>query len=152
MKHEAHSSYKLLIIMAVVHFFAMYLLMYSMVDNFSNIYPNFNQFYMAGIMTSPMLILEIALMNKMYPNKKLNFLIVMLSIILFITLFLFVRNQTAISDEQFLKSMIPHHSAAILMCEKAQITDAEIKDLCERIISNQQSEIEFMKTKLSSLS
>jgi uncharacterized protein (DUF305 family) len=134
--------------MAVVHFFAMYLLMYSMVNNFSDVYANFNQFYMAGIMTSPMLILEIALMNKMYPNKKLNFLIVAISIILFITLFLFIRNQTAISDQQFLKSMIPHHSAAILMCEEAQITDAEIQDLCQKIISNQQSEIEFMKSKL----
>jgi hypothetical protein len=148
MKGENHDSYKLLIIMAVVHFFSMYILMYSMVNNFSNVYPNFNQFYMAGIMTSPMLILEIALMNKMYPNKKLNFLIVVISIIIFITLFLFVQNQTAISDEQFLKSMIPHHSAAILMCEEAQITDAEIQDLCQKIISNQQSEIEFMKSKL----
>jgi hypothetical protein len=152
MKGENHDSYKLLIIMAVVHFFAMYILMYSMVDNFSNIYPNFNQFYMAGIMTIPMLILEIVLMNKMYPNKKLNFLIIVIGILIFATLFLFVRNQTAISDEQFLKSMIPHHSAAILMCEESQITDAEIQDLCERIISNQQSEIEFMKSKLSSLS
>jgi peptidoglycan/LPS O-acetylase OafA/YrhL len=152
MKGENHDSYKPLIIMAVVHFFAMYILMYSMVDNFSNIYPNFNQFYMAGIMTIPMLILEIFLMNSMYRNKKLNLVIVGISVVIFIILFLFIRNQTVISDEQFLKSMIPHHAAAILMCEEAPITDAEVQELCNKIISNQQSEIEFMKTKLASLS
>jgi small-conductance mechanosensitive channel len=151
MKNEAHSSYKLLIIMAVVHFFAMYVLMYSMVDNFSNIYSNFNQFYMAGIMTIPMLILEIFLMNFMYRNKKLNLIIVATSVVIFIILFLFIRNQTAISDEQFLKSMIPHHAAAILMCEEAPITDAEIQNLCQKIISNQQSEIEQMKIKLNEI-
>lgn len=149
MKHNSLSSYKLLIIMAVVHFFAMYVLMYSMVENFSDIFPNLNQFYMAGIMTSPMIILEILLMNSMYRNKKINILIITISIIILIAFFLFIRNQTAISDDEFLKSMIPHHSAAILMCEKAKITDGEIQNLCQNIISSQQSEIEFMKSKLN---
>jgi uncharacterized protein (DUF305 family) len=123
-----------------------------MVEKFSDVYANFNQFYMAGIMTIPMLILEITLMKKMYNNKKLNLIIIVISIIIFIVLFLSIRNQVAISNEQFLKSMIPHHSAAILMCEESQISDIEIQNLCERIILNQQLEIEQMKIKLSSLS
>jgi hypothetical protein len=152
MKGENHASYKLLIIMAVLHFFAMYFLMYAMVDNFANIFLNFNQFYMAGIMTAPMIILELLLMNSMYYKKKLNIFLIVISVSILIILFLFIRYQTGISDEQFLKSMIPHHAAAVLMCEKAQITDAEIQELCNKIISNQQSEIEQMKTKLNELS
>ena len=41
--------------------------------------------------------------------------------------------------------MIPHHSGAILMCEKAQISDPEIASLCQRIIRSQAEEIEQMK-------
>jgi hypothetical protein len=35
-------------------FVAMFILMYSMVDRFANVYPNVNQFYMAGLMAAPM--------------------------------------------------------------------------------------------------
>ena len=44
----------------------------------------------------------------------------------------------AVADTQFLKSMIPHHAGAILMCEKAPIAD--IKELCQKIIASQRSE------------
>ena len=44
--------------------------------------------------------------------------------------------------------MIPHHSAAILMCKSADLTDPEIKQLCDDIIAGQQAEIDQMKEKL----
>lgn len=62
-----------------------------------------------------------------------------------------MRQQTAVSDKQFLRSMIPHHGSAILMCQEASIQDSEIKELCRNIVSNQQSEIDQMKAKLRAL-
>ena len=62
-----------------------------------------------------------------------------------------IRKQTAIGDRQFLRSMIPHHAGAILMCQQASVTDAEIKRLCEGIISSQQREIDQMKARLRQL-
>lgn len=59
-----------------------------------------------------------------------------------------IRRQVGISDKEFLKSMIPHHAAAILMCQQASLQDPEIKELCKNIISTQQSEINLMKAKL----
>lgn len=56
--------------------------------------------------------------------------------------------QTAVTDNEFLKSMIPHHAGAILMCENAKIKDQEIIKLCKNIITSQQSEIDWMKSKL----
>jgi uncharacterized protein (DUF305 family) len=47
--------------------------------------------------------------------------------------------------------MVPHHASAILMCEKANLQDPEIKDLCKSIISGQQEEINQMKAKLEDL-
>lgn len=123
--------------------------MYMMVNSFANVYPNLNQIYMAGIMAIPMVIIELFFMRSMYQNKKLNVFIITTSLIIFIALIIFVRKQTAIDDKEFLKSMIPHHAAAILMCEKASLQDPEVKELCKNIILTQQSEIDFMKNKLT---
>jgi len=147
--NKAH--YIRLIMMTVLSFISMYMLMYAMVDVFANVFPNFNQFYMAGLMASPMVLIEIFLMSAMYPNKKWNALIIAVSVLALILFSLGIRQQAAISDRQFLKSMIPHHGAAILMCEKASIHDLEIKELCRQIISSQQREIDQMKAKLNEL-
>lgn len=106
---------------------------------------------MAGIMTAPMLIIEIFLMNSMYKDKKNITIIMMASIAVLVFFFGFIRKQTLVKDKQFLKSMIPHHSSAILMCEKASITDPEIKDLCKQIIEAQKKEISIMQEKLQQL-
>lgn len=142
------NNYGKLLLMGMLSFISMYILMYMMVDRYSNVYPNFNQFYMAGMMASPMLIIELFLMGSMYPNKILNALIIIISLVLLTTFIYFIRAQTAIADKEFLKSMIPHHAAAILMCKESKITDNEIKKLCRNIISSQQSEIDWMKRKL----
>ena len=151
--HREHAQhYASLLLMAALHFAAMYALMYAMVNSFDNVYPNLNQVYMAGIMTAPMVILELLLMKSMYENKRANAAILAVSGVVFVAFFLFIRNQTAIGDTEFLKSMIPHHAGAILMCERAPIQDAEIKQLCASIISGQQAEIDLMKAKLAALS
>ena len=151
MSHMKHMHYYHLLIMAVLSFLAMYLLMYAMVDAFSNVYPNYNQFYMAGLMTAPMMLIELIVMRSMYEDKRLNAITITISLVALGGFFLLIRQQTAIGDRQFLKSMIPHHAAAILMCQKAPIQDSEIKDLCRRIITGQQSEIDQMKRKLAAL-
>ena len=144
-------NYRNLFFMTILSFISMYILMYMMVDSFANVYSNLNQFYMAGIMTAPMVIIELLLMGSMYHNKKLNTFIILLSFSLGMLLIFFLRKQTAISDKEFLKSMIPHHGAAILMCEQASIQDPEIEKLCKNIVSGQQSEIDFMKAKLETI-
>jgi uncharacterized protein (DUF305 family) len=45
--------------------------------------------------------------------------------------------------------MIPHHSGAVLMCERARLRDAEIVELCAKIIQSQQQEIDQMKSILA---
>lgn len=144
-------NYKNFFLMTTLSFVSMYILMYIMVDSFANVYPNLNQLYMAGVMTMPMMILELLFMRAMYPNKKLNNLIMAFSLITFTLLIMFVRKQTWIDDKEFLKSMIPHHASAILMCNEASLKDPEIKELCKKITSGQQAEIDFMKAKLEML-
>ena len=143
--------YRQLLSMAVLSFIAMYVLMYAMVDTLGNVYNNFNQFYMAGLMTAPMIVIELLVMSAMYQDKRRNVLIMAVTIIAGPLFLLFIRQQTAISDTQFLRSMIPHHASAILMCEQAPIQDPEIQELCQTIIAGQQAEIDQMKAKLNEL-
>lgn len=146
-----HNHYRHLLIMTILSFIAMYVLMYAMVDVLANVILNVNQFYMAGLMSMPMVIIELAVMAGMYKNKKLNAIIFAVSSIALITFFFCIRQQTAVGDRQFLKSMIPHHAAAILMVKEAKLSDPEIIKLGQEIIASQAAEIAEMKSKLKEL-
>lgn len=106
---------------------------------------------MAATMTMPMLIIEVILMRHMYMNKKLNFVLIVICALSLVGFYTGTRKQIAVSDKQFLKSMIPHHAGAILMCQETDLTDPELKRLCEEIVASQQKEIDQMKAKLREL-
>ena len=59
----------------------MYILMYATVNTIGNVFNNFNQFYMAGMMTAPMVLIEFFLMRAMYQDKRRNVIIIAVSII-----------------------------------------------------------------------
>ena len=145
------NQYWRLFAMTALSFISMYIFMYAMVDRLTNVYPSLNQLYMAGLMTAPMLIIEILLMWSMYKNATANVMIVAGAIVVLGISFTLIRQQAGIGDTQFLRSMIPHHAGAILMCENAPIKDAELKDLCKAIVSGQRAEINQMKEKLLKL-
>ncbi|WP_119273672.1 DUF305 domain-containing protein [Taklimakanibacter deserti] len=148
-KHHGH-PYLRLVAMLVLSFIAMYVLMYAMVDKLEDARANWNQAYMAALMTAPMIVIELLLMSAMYKRRGLNLAIIGLSVLLLTLAWFAIRNQWGISDRQFLLSMIPHHSGAILMCREASLTDIEIKNLCNTIMVGQQAEIDQMNAKLGS--
>lgn len=145
------NPYKKLALMSVISFVAMYLLMYAMVDVFANALPNLNQVYMAGLMTAAMVVIELIVMSKMYPEKTKNIFIGTVSVLFLIFFWLGIRSQLFIGDNEFLKSMIPHHAGAILMCKNSNLEDIELQNLCQNILENQQAEIDFMKQKLEEI-
>ena len=143
------SHYGHFFVMVILSFISMYVLMYAIVDSFSNAYMNLNQFYMAGLMTAPMVILEMVLMSAMYSNKKMNFGIIAAGLLALIVFWVLIRQQIAITDKQFLRSMIPHHAGAVLMCGKAPLSDPRVQELCGAIVPDQQAEIAQMKAILN---
>jgi cation transport ATPase len=151
-EHREHSTadrhYHHLIVMAALSLLSMYFLMYAMVDRPANVYGNLNQLFMAALMTAPMVVIELIVMRGMYQNRRRNILIASLSVALGVTAFVLIRQQAAIADEQFLRSMIPHHSGAILMCERATLREPQLRELCDSIISSQQEEIKLMAAML----
>jgi len=150
--HSQHSMpYRHLAIMLALSFVAMFAFMYAMVDRWANVYLNLNQAYMAGLMVAPMAVIELAVMRAMYPDRKLNLIVIGASMVLLLLCWFGIRGQAGIGDKEFLKSMIPHHAGAILMCGKADVRDAEIQRLCGNIITSQQQEIAQMKAILRRL-
>ncbi|MHB0972595.1 MAG: DUF305 domain-containing protein [Thermoanaerobaculia bacterium] len=150
-KETNGKHYRKLLVMTAISFLAMYALMYAMVNRFADVYPSFNQTYMAGLMAASMIPIEILVMRGMYSNARLNAIFLAGGVLALAAFWFLIRQQTAIGDEQFVKSMIPHHSGAILMCNESQLRDPELRTLCGEIVEAQQQEIDQMKTILRRL-
>ncbi len=132
-------------------FIVMYSVMFMNVNDVSNIYINLNRFYMALLMVTPMAIIMMAFMSSMYKDKQMNRIIMGLSTLVFVVAFILLRNQTLVGDKQFINSMIPHHSSAILVSEHSKVKDPQLKKLTIEIIKAQKKEIAEMKKILDRL-
>lgn len=96
-RHNDENHYLRLAVMIVLSFMSMYVLMSAMVNTLGDVYQSLNQVYMAGLMTAPMVIIEILLMSGMYKNKRLNVLLIAGSCVAGIAFFLFIRPQVGIA-------------------------------------------------------
>lgn len=123
----------------------MFVLSMSMVRSLDHFYLNLSNFYMAVVMVAPMGIVMIAVMWSMFGNKRLNLILIACFVLLFGTALALGRTETFTGNKEFLKSMIPHHSRAILVCEESSITDPQIERLCDGIVKTQREEIAEMQ-------
>lgn len=143
------NSYVSLAVQTGVSGVIMYLVMFVMIDDLASFYNNLNMFYMTLMMVAPMVVLMIVAMGHMFQSKRANAALLSACIIVFVGAFALIRTQTTIGDRAFLRSMIPHHSGAILMCREASLQDPQVKALCARIIRSQREEIDEMKAILA---
>ena len=80
-----------------------------------------------------------------------NILVFTIGIIFSITVsILLLRSQLLVSDKQWLRRMIPHHSTALTTTHKIynRTTNLKIKKLAKEIIDTQEKEIKLMKSML----
>jgi uncharacterized protein (DUF305 family) len=139
------NSYKKLAAAISINAVIMFFLTFVLIDRLEHFHVNINRIYMALIMAAPMVMIMLLVMRSMFKDRRLNTILYAASGGLFLLLFFLMRTQTPVGNEQFLRSMIPHHSSAILMCEQAAISDPEILALCEEIVETQEEEIAQME-------
>jgi hypothetical protein len=139
------SPYRMFAVNMAVSFVVMYFAMFAMIYSLGELYNNINTFYMALMMAAPMGILMLWMMKSMFENQRLNMVLYAGFSLMFVLAYFGIRSQALVDDKQFLRSMIPHHSGAILMCEQASLQDPEIKSLCANIVVSQKQEIDKMK-------
>lgn len=145
MENMNDNSYRKLILIMSVSFLIMYIVMFLNMDRVNTYHTSLTRVYMAILMVAPMAIIMMTLMGKMYPNKKKNKIVILSGIVVFILAFISLRTQTPISDVQYMKAMIPHHSSAIMTSKHANIKDPEVRILADSIIASQEREIRQME-------
>lgn len=139
------ARYSTFFLMLAASFAVMHLIMYLNTYAWDHIYPSINRFYMTTLMVSAMGLLMLGFMGHMYPDKAKNRLIAVGCVAVFVGTLAMVRNQALVNDTRFMESMIPHHSIAILVSERANLKDPEVRTLADSIISAQKREIGQMK-------
>lgn len=152
MNHSKNNNYTTFILMLCASFVAMYITMYLNTYELDHVYFSLTRFYMVCLGISAMALIMFFFMRKMYQNKQKNLGIIIGSVGLFFAALGLVRTQSPIvGDVLWMKAMIPHHSIAILISERADIKDPEVKKLAESIISAQRKEIGEMKAMIKRL-
>ena len=156
MQHEKMNGkhgygYTRLAVDTVINFIIMYLVMYTMIATLDHFFINLNNVYMTLMMVAPMTVIMLVSMGSMFGSPRVNLALIAVSVVVFVASFVGMRTQAAVGDAEFLRSMIPHHSGAILMCEQASLSDPEVIELCRGIVQAQEREINQMKTILGRL-
>lgn len=147
-QHDS-GAYRSLAFELVIDFVIMYFVMYTMIDSVGHLYLNLNSVYMTLMMVAPMAVVMLVSMRSMFRKKNLNLAIGVTAAAVFAASVFAMRTQASVGDRQFLRSMIPHHSGAILMCEEASLSDSEIVALCGDIVASQKDEIATMEQLLA---
>ena len=151
---EGRHHYVMLAINLALSLAIMYIAMFAMIFSWGEFVQNINFFYMALVMWAPMAIIMLLTMKSMYVNTKLNVALHVAFVAIFLLSLIGIRAQGLVGDRQFVQSMIPHHSGALLMCQEASLKDSELRDLCygpDGIIASQNREIKQMKAILERL-
>jgi len=142
------THYRMLALNLLLSAVIMYLVMFSMIDGLADFENNINMVYMTLTMVAPMGSLMLATMGSMYRDRWLNLFLHIVFLVVFAAALVATRNQTFVGDRQFLRSMIPHHAGALLMCRENHLTDPRLQQLCRDIEASQQAEIDLMKAHL----
>lgn len=146
--HSSHGdkrAYQRLGVELIIEFAIMYLVMYSMIASLRHFRFNIGNAYMTMMMVAPMAVVMLISMRAMFPSPRLNRVAYVAALAVFVLGWFGMRRQLGVGDAQFLRSMIPHHSGAVLMCEQASLTDPEIIELCREIVESQEREIAQME-------
>ncbi|GIK64375.1 MAG: hypothetical protein BroJett018_21690 [Chloroflexota bacterium] len=124
----------------IVTFGVMYLNIYQ----FSDARWSATNFYMTLMMGATMTVIMLGFMHSMYKNMRMNVAIYLGSVVVFLVMLYLVRSHTTVQDVSYMRTMIPHHSMAILSSEHAEIEDVRVRALADDIIESQRREIKEM--------
>ena len=97
----------------------MFAIKYLSTYEWSHVWYSETRTYMALMMGGAMGVIMLGFMLGMYRNRRINIAIFVGAAALFAVSLWLVRSQTTVQDTSYMKSMIPHHSIAILTSEQS---------------------------------
>ena len=144
-----HQPYTTLFLSLGISFIVMYAIMYSMADRWANVYINLSNVYMTGLMAGSMVPIMLLTMPDMFKRKNMNAVLWAGTAVVLALCWFLLRAEAGVGDRQFLRAMIPHHSAAVQMAGESSLSDPRVRKLAEKIIASQEREIDEMKAFLA---
>lgn len=109
-------------------------------DSVDHIYFSLNDVYMILLMTGWMFLF----MGLVYKDRYVGFFgLTLVSLNLWA-----IRTQAFVSETQFLRGMIPHHSMAVFMSKQLKNKPNRIPAFLNGIVQTQEEEIQFMKQRI----
>ena len=137
--------------MVAVSVIAMFFLMYQLVYSLDHATFSLNRLVSSLVMGCIMTLIMLGFMWPMVKGKATKVAVLVAAVLVGAGVLAINRNQTLIGDEQFMKSMIPHHSIAINNARKSDIRDPRVQSLANQIIESQVREIAEMKWLLADI-
>ena len=135
-----HLRVNLMYMIVVSFVIQFYLMSYIMTNNTVNIKNSLSKLYISIAMASMMGLTEMFIMGDQ------NTLILLILLALLVGSVIMYRRQMYISEKEYLKEMIEHHSMALLTSKSIieKTNDNQVKNLAQNIIKSQQAEINYM--------
>jgi hypothetical protein len=96
-------------------------------------------------MTAAMFVPMLLLMRDMLPTSRLKVVTWAAVVTVGVACWFALRFEAGVGDRQFLRAMIPHHSAAIQMVRESDLEDPRVRELGRRIVESQEREIAQMQ-------
>jgi len=138
-------KYSRFAVMVATSTIVMFGLMYLNTYSIDHVMFSQTRMWMAFIMGAAMTIIMMLFMINMYPDRRRNVTIILGAVIVAVISLWLVQSQRTVDDVSYMKSMIPHHSIAIMTSSRANIRDPRVRKLADGIIDTQVREIAEMK-------
>jgi hypothetical protein len=114
--------------------------MNNWIDKWDDFRFSLNDFYMTGLMTGWMFFF-MGLFSLRLGKCLFGLLIA-------IVFFVLIRTQWLVTEIQYLRGMIPHHSMAVMMSKRLEKRPNSVSHLLDQIVQSQEKEIVIMKNYL----
>jgi hypothetical protein len=111
------------------------------IDKWDDFFFSLNDLFMTGMMTGWMFFFM--------GLFSLDIKYIIFGILLGSIFFILIRKQAFITEIEYLRGMIPHHSMAIMMSKRLENKPHSIQQLVKQIIDSQEKEIFIMKKYLA---
>src|SRR3546814_11557457 len=110
----------------------MFVLIYLNTYVIDHVFWSETRFWMAFVIGAAMMVVMLAFMWGMYKDRTKNFIILGMAAFVFALALWLVRSQTTVTDTEYMRAMIPHHSIAIMTSDRAHIRDPRVRKLAPR--------------------
>lgn len=145
MKIQMNLFYSVTFMMIISFIIQYFIMSYIMVNNINNITNSLGKVYISCIMSILMGITEVFMQDLVLKIIHWNYYLALL--LLLSIFYLLYTMQIGITDKEYLKEMIEHHSMALLTSEEIEhkTSNYKIKKLAKDIINRQTTEIKYME-------